>query len=63
LVAIGLEPVTAASGVIATLNVIGPGVGDIGAPENFAAVPQGGRRVLSVLMLIGASRSSPSSSW
>ncbi len=51
--AFGLDPVTAASSVIATLNVIGPGLGDIGASENFTAVPDGGRWVLSALMLIG----------
>jgi trk system potassium uptake protein TrkH len=51
--AAGLEPVTAASSVIATLNVIGPGLGDVGASENFAVVPEGGRWLLSALMLIG----------
>ncbi len=51
--AVGLEPVTAASSVIATLNIVGPALGDVGAAENFAAVPQGGLWVLSALMLIG----------
>lgn len=51
--AFGLDPVTAASSVSATLNVIGPGLGDVGASENFTAVPEGGRWVLSALMLIG----------
>ena len=51
--AFGLEPVTAASSVVATLNIIGPGLGDVGASENFTAVPEGGRWVLSALMLIG----------
>jgi trk system potassium uptake protein TrkH len=51
--AAGLEPVTAASSVIATLNVVGPGLGDAGASENFAAVPEGGLWLLSALMLIG----------
>lgn len=49
----GLDPVTAASSVAATLNVIGPGLGEVGAAENFTAVPEGGRWVLSALMLIG----------
>jgi trk system potassium uptake protein TrkH len=49
----GLDPITAASSVAATLNVIGPGLGQVGAAENFAAVPQGGLWVLSTLMLIG----------
>ncbi|MFP5362396.1 MAG: TrkH family potassium uptake protein [Thermoleophilia bacterium] len=51
--AYGLDPLTAASSVIATLNVIGPGMGEVGAAENFTAVPEGGRWVLSALMLIG----------
>ena len=49
----GLDPVTAASSVAATLNVVGPGLGDVGASENFTAVPDGGRWVLSALMLVG----------
>ena len=51
--AFGLDPVTAASSVITTLNCVGPGLGGVGAAENFAAVPEGGRWVLSALMLIG----------
>jgi trk system potassium uptake protein TrkH len=51
--AVGLDPVTAAASVIATLNVIGPGLGDVGASENFAAVPHAGRWLLSLLMLVG----------
>jgi trk system potassium uptake protein TrkH len=51
--AIGLDLVTAASAVIATLNVIGPSLGEVGASENYGAVPQGGRWVLSFLMLAG----------
>jgi trk system potassium uptake protein len=49
----GLDLVTAASGVAATLNVIGPGLGDVGAAENFGAVSHGGLWILSALMLIG----------
>ena len=51
--AMGLDPVTAASSVISTLNIIGPGIGEVGATESFAAVPQGGLWFLSLLMLIG----------
>ncbi len=51
--AMGLDPVTAASSVISTLNIIGPGIGEVGATESFAAVPQGGLWVLCLLMLIG----------
>ncbi|MGH2945506.1 MAG: TrkH family potassium uptake protein, partial [Solirubrobacteraceae bacterium] len=51
--ALGLDSITAVSSVIATLNVIGPGLGEVGAAENYAAVPEGGRWFLSALMLIG----------
>ncbi len=51
--AVGLDPVTAATSVIATLNIVGPGLGAVGAIENFAAVPKGGLWVLTLLMLIG----------
>jgi trk system potassium uptake protein TrkH len=49
----GLDPVTAASSVISTLNIVGPGIGEVGATESFASVPQGGLWFLSLLMLIG----------
>jgi trk system potassium uptake protein len=51
--ALGLDPVTAASSVAATLNVIGPGLGEVGGAENFGVVPEGGLWLLSLLMLIG----------
>ena len=51
--ALGLEPLTAASGVIATLNIIGPGIGDLGVSESYAVVPEAGRWFLSALMLVG----------
>ena len=51
--ACGLDPMTAVASVAATLNIIGPGLGDVGAAENFSAVPQAGRWILSSLMLIG----------
>jgi trk system potassium uptake protein TrkH len=44
---------TAISGTSATLNVIGPGLGDVGAVDNFTAIPAGGRAVSILLMLIG----------
>lgn len=50
---LGLDPVTAASSIAATLNVIGPGLGEVGGAENFTVVPQGGLWFLSAMMLIG----------
>jgi len=49
----GVDLATAISGTSATLNVIGPGLGDVGAVDNFTAIPAGGRAVSILLMLIG----------
>lgn len=51
--AAGLDLVTGFSSVAATLNVIGPGLGAVGAAENYGDVSQGGLWILSALMLIG----------
>lgn len=51
--AAGLDLVSGLSSVAATLNLVGPGLGEVGASENFASVPQGGLWILSALMLIG----------
>jgi trk system potassium uptake protein TrkH len=53
MVASGLDLVTGFSSVAATLNVIGPGLGDVGATDNYAAVSDGGRWILSAMMLTG----------
>jgi trk system potassium uptake protein TrkH len=50
---IGLDTLTAASSTATTLNVIGPGLGDIGATESFQEVPESGRWILTFLMLAG----------
>ena len=44
---------TALSSVIATLGNIGPGLGGVGAVENFASIPTMGKIVLTVFMLLG----------
>jgi trk system potassium uptake protein TrkH len=49
----GVEPLTALSSSATTLNIVGPGLGEIGATESFAAVPGGGRVVGALLMLTG----------
>ena len=41
------------SAVAATLNVIGPGLGQVGATENYRAVGDFGRVVLILCMLLG----------
>jgi trk system potassium uptake protein TrkH len=44
---------TASTAVAATLNVVGPGLGQVGASENFEAVNSFGRVVLTGCMLLG----------
>jgi trk system potassium uptake protein TrkH len=48
-----LTLLSAATAVAATLNVIGPGLGQVGASENFEAVDAFGRVVLTGCMLLG----------
>jgi trk system potassium uptake protein TrkH len=44
---------TAASSVVATLGNIGPGLSAVGATQNYAAIPEEGKIVLTLLMLLG----------
>ncbi len=48
-----LTLLSASTAVAATLNVIGPGLDQVGAAENFEAVNSFGRVVLTVCMLLG----------
>lgn len=48
-----LSMTSSATAVAATLNVVGPGLDQVGASENFAAVNSFGRVVLTVCMLLG----------
>jgi len=45
--------VTAAASVAATLGNIGPGLGAVGASENYAGIPVAGQVVLTLCMLLG----------
>ncbi|MEA2062718.1 MAG: TrkH family potassium uptake protein [Gemmatimonadota bacterium] len=51
--ALGLDMITAASSVAATLGNIGPGLGAVGPMANFAEIPLIGKWVLSLCMLLG----------
>jgi trk system potassium uptake protein TrkH len=54
LVLVGLDPVTAISGAIATLSNVGPGLGPlIGPAGNYASLPDPAIVVLTFLMLVG----------
>ncbi len=48
-----LDPFSAATAVAATLNVIGPGLGQVGASESYEAINAFGRAVLTLCMLLG----------
>jgi trk system potassium uptake protein TrkH len=49
----GLDLVSAISSVAATLGNIGPGLGIVGPMDNYSAIPQAGKWVLSFCMLLG----------
>jgi len=51
--ACGMDLVSGASAVIATLSNIGPGLGSVGPIDNFAEVPALGKAVLVMCMLLG----------
>lgn len=51
--ALGLDLVTALTAVIATIWNIGPGLGKVGAVENFGFIPAMGKYVLSFCMILG----------
>jgi trk system potassium uptake protein TrkH len=48
-----LTLISASTAVATTLNVVGPGLGQVGATENFEAVNPFGRVVLAGCMLLG----------
>ena len=49
----GLDPLTAFSAASATLNMVGPGIGEIGALESYSALSDFNRAVACVLMIAG----------
>jgi trk system potassium uptake protein TrkH len=51
--ALGLDIVSGTTASVSALNSIGPGLGTVGAVENFDAVPDAGLYVLSFAMLLG----------
>ncbi|MBN2288477.1 MAG: TrkH family potassium uptake protein [Candidatus Glassbacteria bacterium] len=51
--ALGLDMISAASSVAATLGNIGPGLGAVGPMANFSEVPLLGKWVLNLCMLLG----------
>jgi trk system potassium uptake protein TrkH len=53
MLATGLDLVSGVSSAVATINVVGLGIGEVGATENYTAVSDAGRAILCVLMLVG----------
>ncbi len=49
----GLDFETAIGSTLASIGNIGPGIGSVGPVDNFAFIPDGGKWVLSFLMLAG----------
>lgn len=49
----GIDEVSAIGGVAATMNSVGPGLGQIGGLENYGALADGGRVMAIFLMLTG----------
>lgn len=44
---------TAVTSVVATLSNIGPGLGGVGASQNYASIPAAGKFLLTIFMLLG----------
>jgi trk system potassium uptake protein TrkH len=53
LTGLGVRPLEAFSGVIATTGNVGPGLGAVGSMGNFSAIPAAGKWVLAATMLLG----------
>ncbi len=53
IVATGVDPVTGASSVATCMAGIGPGLGTVGPMSNYSSLPEVGKVVLSLLMIIG----------
>lgn len=51
--AMGIDFLTSFSAVITIINNVGPGFGDVGPTDNYAFVPDAGKWLLSLLMLVG----------
>ena len=50
---LGLDLLTATTSVIATLNNIGPGLSAVGPVQNFSTIPESGKWLLSLCMVLG----------
>jgi len=53
LAAMGVDVVTAFAATVACIGNIGPGLGDVGPTDNYAAIPWLGKWLLTFCMLLG----------
>ena len=53
LASMGLDLTTVLSGVIACLSCVGPGFGIVGPVDNYGALPEAAKGILSLAMLLG----------
>jgi trk system potassium uptake protein TrkH len=53
LTALGVDGLTALSGSAATMGNVGPGFGSVGSMDSFASIPDPGKWILSITMLLG----------
>lgn len=51
--ALGMDIVSAASAVVSALSNIGPGLGTVGATENFSQIATAGKWILALCMMMG----------
>lgn len=49
----GMDLLSAATGAASAVNIVGPAFGDLGAADNYTALPDAGRWILSFVMLAG----------
>ena len=50
---VGVDLLEAFSGSVATMGNVGPGLGTVGSTGNFSHIPEFGKWVLSLTMLLG----------
>jgi trk system potassium uptake protein TrkH len=50
---LGVDFQTSVGSVITTMGGIGPGIGSVGPAGNFSAIPDTGKILLSMLMIMG----------
>jgi trk system potassium uptake protein TrkH len=53
LAALGVDVLTSFAAVVACIGNVGPGLGDVGPTENYAAIPALGKWVLGFCMILG----------